>query len=155
VTVVAGAYEFILSQNETKTSVHFHAKRADADDMTESDEAKIGELLKEMGKWEGFAKAAKDSACELGILSTKVQVAEEPYDPDRYEVRNIKRVEHNEAIEGTIALSKKERWKRNALAMRTGQGEGRLEPSEISAQVANIDKWRNLRKTVCLLLVRD
>jgi hypothetical protein len=141
VIVESCGYRFHFTQEGTV--VVFNAVRLDRV-LTADDVKLVRECLQDMGKWEAVVKAFSDFVGEAGL--SKAAPTIKTFSPDAYKIET--QPEENEAVRGTVSLLKEERWRRNAGD--PGK-ESALSVEEVTQQVVNVDKWRNLRRAISSL----
>jgi len=144
----AGDYTFTFEQKGV--SVVFRAVTITGRDMTENDAEWIKVYLYDMGKWETVIKTAVNFAIDTGMADIKTEVAKKyelEFDAKKYDIQLLNM--RHEVLEGIVGLLTEERRRRSGGEM--GQ-EVRLPLDEIVEQARNIQKWRNLRRTLSLLL---
>ena len=144
----AGDYEFTFEQ--AGVSVAFRAGTITGRDMEKNDEEWIMQYLKDMGKWETVAKTIMNLAIDTGITDVNADIAKKyelDFDAKNYEIEFL---EMNYAhFKGSIYFSREERLRRSGGDR---YQEVRLPLEEILDQAKNVQKWRNLRRTLSLLL---
>jgi hypothetical protein len=135
--VRVGDYEITFVQRGN--DVAFLAKSVTGGMMTETERA-FHDYFRDLGKWEGVIKLARDFAVDSGL----VKDADEKPTPGTAENYIVTPAEQQEtdSYEGTIHLSPEERRRR------TGALPGKLPLGEICSLVKNIEKWRNLRNVL-------
>lgn len=109
--------------------------------ITADDVKLVKECLQDMGKWEAVVKGFSDLAREAGL--SKAATSIKVFSPDAYKIEA--ELGENGAVRGTVSLSKEERWRR------TGGDAGKesaLSVEEVTRQVANVDKWRNMQRAI-------
>jgi hypothetical protein len=133
-------FEFSLM----RTEVVFNAVRLDR--AVASDDVKlVKECLQDMGKWEAVVKGFSDLVREAGL--SKAAASIKVFSPDAYKIET--KLGENETVGGTVSLSKEERWRRTAG---DAGKESALSVEEVTRQVANVDKWRNVRRAISSLV---
>jgi hypothetical protein len=116
----------------------------DGRDAQQEDEELVREYFGDVGKWETVATVISS------LLGTQKGQGKTLHDPSEYTIKITKREEGK--IWGTVSLSAQER------GVRTNWVSGAsytLPIEEIQDQVENVEKWRNLWKSVDWLLRRD
>jgi len=140
-------YRFDFTQDGT--TVVFGAVRMDRV-VTADDVKLVKESLQDMGKWEVVVKGFSDLVGEAGL--SKAAPTIKTFSPDAYDIEaQLKEEKENGAIRGKVSLSKEERWRRNAGD--PGK-ESALSVKEITQQMVNVDKWRNLQRAISSLRSR-
>jgi len=132
VIVESSDYRFEFKLN--RSSVIFGAVRVDGNDLTADDEQRVIECLKDMGKWEATVKALSDLLTGAGLSNATSNI-----NPSRLNAYETQLDKDRDVTTGRIYLSPEERHRRN---------EAPLSVEEISGQVENIDKWRNLQRAI-------
>lgn len=141
VIVESCGYRFDFSV--MRTVVVCNAVRLDQT-ITADDVKLVKECLLDIGKWEAVVKGFSDLVHEAGL--SKAAPSIKVFSPDAYKIET--ELGENETVRGTLSLSKEERWRR------TGGDAGKesgLSVEEVTRQMANVDKWRNLQRAISSL----
>jgi hypothetical protein len=118
-----------------RIDVVFNAVRLDGADVTSNDVELVKKCLQDMGKWEAVAKGLSDLVGEAGL--SKAAPSIKTFSPDAYKIEA--HLEEKDVVRGTVSLSKEERWRRNGSD---------LSVEEVTQQLVNVDKWRNLQRAI-------
>jgi len=143
----AGDYEFTFEQE--KVSVAFRAVTVTGRDVQKNDAEWIKAYFEDMGKWETVVKTMMNLAIDTGIADIKSETAkkyEVEFDAKNYEIESLEA--RHAILGGTIYFSPEERRRRSG---RNPFQEIQLPLDEILDQARNVQKWRNLKRTLSLL----
>jgi len=137
-------YEFSFRQH--KTSVGFRVKTK-AWDVTDDDKKWVEEYLNDMGKWENAVRAVADFLDDISITGIQAKiVSQQKFGSWRYDIEVQKPHDVIDMLEGGISLSREEALKR---LVETPQGQqSKLLVDEIEPQAKNVQKWRNLKRSL-------
>jgi hypothetical protein len=137
--VRVGDYEITFVQRGDE--VAFLAKPVTGGMMTETERERFLDHFRDLGKWEGVIKLARDFAVDSGL----VKDAGEKPTPGTVENYIITPAEKQESdsYEGAFRLLPEERRRRTAAGLPC-----KLPLGEICSLVKNIEKWRNLRNVL-------
>ena len=142
-TIMAGEYQFIFSKIEGQDElVTYKAKRNDGSKTVRHE---IESFLEDMGKWETLRDTSLNILHDMGLMGEADQATLKNYGRDKYKI-NYEELRQTDIVVGEIILKEQEKNSRQL----SEQNVDSL-CVEISAQISNIPKWRDLRKLLAAL----
>ena len=143
-TITAGEYQFTFSKIEGQDElVTYKAKRNDGSKTLRHE---IQSFLEDMGKWETLRDTSLNILRDIGLMREEDQATlkKQFYGRDKYKI-NYDELKETNLVVGEIILKEQEKNCRQL-------SEQNIDLCvEISDQINNIPKWRDLRKLLTVL----
>ena len=141
-TITGGEYQFTFSKIEGQDElVTYKAKRNDGSKTVRHE---IESFLEDMGKWETLRDTSLNILHDMGLMGEADQATLKTYGRDKYRI-NYEELRQTDIVVGEIILTEQEKNCRNS--------EQNVDSLcvEISDQIRNIPKWRELRRLLAAL----